>query len=388
MKKHFIFLTAIAVASLASCQKNVSSVPEEPVFEGPVGVVKVSVVTPVQLTRASTDAILDSKINSIQLFVFDDHGKLETSRYEASYDGTDALTLTTKTGVKTIYAVLNSKRLNFSTLNKFETEANLAYNDLSENSVTNLLMVGKNTIDVAEFDKNKNASAQAQSLQVRVKRLAAKVQLDQIIVNFDNTMLEGGQLAIQDIYLVNVVGKSPYGVQNAGLPGDQAPTTGIPIALPSAMLSDMGNWYNKGTLQSPATSAPAVTYDQGLGDTFVCSGNYVKGTAKAMNRVFLAYPNPSENYQNTPSPAAPVHTALVIKGRLKSGSLIDTPVDKDTYYTFDLPAIEANKVYQITKIKISMAGADTPGERVITGSIDGSVVVDQWSDTIPLSYDF
>ena len=382
MKLSFLPLF-LGTAFLAACGKPELSLTDD--VPQTSGVIAVRIQTPFpESSKAATDAISDSKINSIQLFVFNDTGQLETSRYEAAYDGSQVITITTKTGAKTVYAVLNSARLNFTTLSKFETEATLEYNDLSENTPTSLLMVGKNSISVNEFDKNKNPSAAAQALTIRVKRLAAKVQLDQVTVNFDGTMLEGGELAIQDIYLVNVVGKSPYGVQSIGTEADKA-GTGIPIALPAAQRSNMTNWYNKGSFVS---GAPAVTFDQSLGEGFKCSGNYVKGTAKAMNRVFFAYPNIAEAYQTDANVTAPVHTALVIKGRLKSAAAIDAAIDKDTYYTFDLPALEANKVYQITNINLTMAGADNPGDRVTTGQVDGNVTVDDWTGNINLTYDF
>lgn len=394
MKKTLLF-SAIVLLGAIACQKNTPVGPiDEPALDGPTGVISVSVHTPMPETKAAKSSIQDSKINSIQLFVFDANGRLETSRYEASYDGSTPVTITTKTGTKTVYAVLNSQRLNFSTIDKFEgSDSNgtgMAYNDLGENTVTKLIMTGKNTITVNEYDKNKDASATAQSLTIRVKRLAAKVQLDKITVDFRNTALEGGELAVQEIYLVNVVGKSPYGVQSIGT-SEAAATTGIPVALPNSMFTAINaNWYSMGTLPASLTGIPAVTYDQALGDAYKCTGAEVAGTAKTMDRVFFCYPNRAEAYQEGATPANPVHTSLVIKGRIKSNgtTYIDPAIDKDTWYTFDLPAIEPNKVYQITDIKITMPGADTPGERIITGKTDMSVAVDEWTQTVELKYEF
>ena len=383
MKKLFSILSvAFLMVGLVACQKaGTSSVVED---KTPQGSFNITIQSPADLTKAATGDILDSKINCAQVFVFDASGKLETSRYVESYDGSAPISITTKVGSKTVYVVLNSSRLNFTSLAKFETEASLALGDLVDNGATKLVMVGKNTIVVNEYDRNKNPEAAEQSLVVRVKRLAAKVQLDQVKVNFDGTTLEGGELAIQDVYLVNVVGKSPFGVASIGTEADWK-TTGIPLALPAASLATMSNWYSLSVLSE---NAPAVTYDKNLGDNYKCTGDYVKGTAKTMNLAYFAYPNSATAYQTTSEVTTPVHTSLVIKGHLKSGSYSDVAVDKDTYYTFDLPVLQPNMVYKITNIDITMAGADNPGERIVTGKVSGSVVVDEWTDTVELSYEF
>ena len=394
MKKLAFLFAAVAVAGMVSCQKNSSPVAQdEPVQK--TGVISVSIQTPTKETKAAKSSINDGKINSIQIFVFDAEGKVETSRYESSWNGSDPISVTTKTGAKTVYAILNAARQNFSTIAKLEGNSNQAgagmeyFTNLSDNAVDNLVMSGKNTVTVTAYDKNAPGAA-PQELTIRVKRLAAKVQLDKVTVDFRNTSLEGTELAIQDIYLVNVVGKSPYGIATPGTAASPT-TTGLPVALPNSVLSTMTNWYSLMKLPNPVTGSPAITYDLNLGDAYKCSGDYVAGTAKTMDRVFFCYPNPATAVQQSlVVPDAPVRTSIVIKGHLKNTSTVyvDTGIDKDTYYTFDLPAIEANKVYQIKNINITMAGADQPGERVSVGKVDMSIVVDEWFDAVELNYEF
>ena len=394
MKKIFVLLS-IALMSVVACQRN--EIPhvggDDTVLDGATGKLAVSIQMPVEETKVVKGSVQDSKINSIQLFVFGSDGRLETSRYESSYDGSSPITITSKTGTKTVYAVLNSKRLDFGNIDKFEGTssegAGLAYNDLNENTETKLIMSGKNTINVEEWDKNKGSTnADIQPLVIRVKRLAAKVQFDKVTVDFRNTAYEGGQLDIQEIYLVNVVGKSPYGVQSVGTLENPA-TTGVPIVLPNNIFNDINNWYWMGTRPGSIPAGdPSVIYDLGLTE-YVCSGTTVANESKVIDRVFFCYPNRSEVYQSgSDTPQSPVHTSLVIKARIQSGSFVSPAIDKSTWYTFDLPVIEANKVYQIKDIKITMAGADNPGERVITGKADMSVVVDEWTSTVELYYDF
>lgn len=384
MKKHFIILTALAVASLASCQKNVQTASdwEEPVLEGPTGVISVKIQTPEPDSKSAT--LADNAISTVQLFVFGTDNKLETSKYFQTYTSGTDLKITAKKGDgKTLYVVLNAPRLNFSSLSRFESPSAASIDDLVDLSINtreHLVMVGKNTVNVVEYDANKTADPVLSPVTVHVKRLAAKVVLDKITVDFRNTALEGGAFTVNQVYLVNVVGKSPLGVSSIG---SGTADTGIPVALPSQVFNQMTYWYSPATL---ASGAPEMTFDATVNDP-VCS---VAGDEKNLGLIYLAYPNNAEAYQEGKSVTSPVHTALVIKATVSSNNFIDTAItNKVTYYTFDLPALEANKLYQITNITISMLGADNPGERVVTGRVNPTITVDNWTNgNISLSYDF
>ena len=382
MKKHSILLlAALPVAFLLSCVKNPAlPVDDELLLEGPTGVISVQLETPATETKAAS--IADNDIKSVQLFVYSGDGTLETSKYFADYTSGTDLKITAKTGSKTLYVLLNADRLNFSRLSRFESPSTSGTDDLadlSKNTSEKLIMVGKKTVDVKEYDPNKTSSPVTSDVSVHVKRLTSKIVLDKVTVDFRNTVLEGGSLDIQQIYLVNVVGKSPYGVSDEG---DGSAEKGNPVALPSSHFSTMANWYSKATF---ADNAPAVTFDL-YSSSLGCN---VSGNETSIGRSYLAYPNGADEYQTGASVTAPVHTSLVIKAKAKSGSLADTPVDKLTYYTFDLPKLEANKLYRITNIKITMLGADNPGERVTTGKVNPTIIVDEWTDgVVNLEYDF
>lgn len=380
-KSHFMLAAALPVALLFSCAKN-TAIPleKEPLLEGPTGVISVQLQTPASETKATS--LSDNDVKSVQLFVYTSEGTLETSKYFADYNSGTDLKITAKTGSKTLYVVLNADRLNFSKMSRFDSPSTTGTDDLadlSKNTADKLIMVGKKNVDVREYDPNKNASPVTSDVSVHVKRLTSKILLDKVTVDFRNTALEGGSLDIQQIYLVNVVGKSPYGVADEG---DGSAAKGNPVTLPSSHLNTMTNWYSKGTLSD---GAPAVTFDH-LSSNLSCN---VSGNETAIGRSYLAYPNPADEYQASPSVTAPVHTCLVIKAKAKSGSLIDTPIDKNTYYTFDLPKLEANKLYRITNINITMLGADNPGERITTGKVKPTIIVDEWTDgLVNLEYDF
>lgn len=388
MKKILSYLFSLCmVLGLASCQKNIPAPDVDgPELDGPTGVISVKLMASDGETKATAIADGPADISSVQLFVFTTDGKLETSKYFDSYNSSTDLKITAKQGAgKTLYVVLNSARLNFSSIDRFENPSSSSIADLvdlSANTTEKVIMVGKNTVDVVEYDPNKTASPVLSPVTVHLKRLTAKVVLDQINVDFRNTALEGGTFTLNQVYLVNVVGKSPYGVQTIGT---GTADTGIPVALPTAHMNTLSYWYNVTTLQS-SPLAPAVTYDAAIADP-TCS---VSGSPKALGLMYLAYPNPADAFQESATaPSAPVHTSIVLKATVTSGGNVDAPINKVTYYTFDLPKLEANKLYRITKIDITMLGADNPGERVVTGKIDPTITVDDWTPYVQnLTYEF
>lgn len=372
MKRTFLILTAAlsALCALPSCQKSASSSPADEQLSGPTGVVRIDIGIP--QTKSDNGGLKDYQINSVQVIVFDESGKKETDRFEtlaSPVQNTTSMTITTKTGVKTVYAILNSPRLTESAQDKMEAHLS----DLSENSCTNLVMSGKNDINVTEYDKNKDSNAAPQTMNIHVKRLAAMVQLDKVTVDFRNTALEGGTFTIQEIYLKNVVGKAPLGVTGS-------PETDMPMVLPDAAHTNYENWYNKGTKQ--ASGAPEVTFDVW---TKTCT---VAGTATALSRDLFAYPNKTAG-DSTADTFSQRKTRLVIKAHVTASTNTSPGVDKDTYYTFDLPALVANNVYKISNINITMLGKDDDNDdkKSLVGRVTPTITVDPWTGTTTLKYE-
>ncbi len=373
MKSVFSFLlSASLLASLFSCQKNPAAEVGEEVLspDGPTGIISVSIKTPVTETKSPTTE--DNAVKSVQLFVFTPDGKLETSKYVDNYTPSTELRITAKTGEKTLYAILNSKRLHFTKVSSFEQPLEAELNDLAENTREKLIMVGKNQVKVEEYNSLTHTESK---VTVPVKRLVSKIVLQKVTVDFQGTTLENGSFSIQDVYLVNVVGKAPYGVKDSG----------SPIALyETGFFGTMAHWYSKATYSG---TAPDMTYD--LNYNKICSN--VNGGQTDIGLSYLAYPNNATQPQNGTRETditQPVMTALVIKAHVKSGTYSDAAIDQDTYYTFDLPQLEPDKQYLITNITITMLGAEKPGERVTSGKITPVIEVDPWTEDINISYDF
>lgn len=367
MRKTHHLLLATAIACTLSCQKNVPI--QGP--DGQTGLLEVTIGVP--QTKSDNTALKDYQINSYQVFVFDSNGKKETDRYASittsPAQNTVQVTVTTRTGAKTVYAIVNSPRLSFATLTALEGHLS----DLKENSHTSLVMSGKNAKTVTEYDKNKDGEVVPQTMDIVVKRLAAMVQLDAVTVDFRNTSLEGGTFTIQEIYLKNVVGRAPLGVS-----GD--PQTDMPLPLGDTDHTNYDYWYNK--LSKQASGAPAVTFEA---FTKSCT---VAGTPTPIAHDLFAYPNKTDS-DNTENTFSQRKTRLVIKAHVTSGTFSSPAVDEDTYYTFDLPVLVANNIYKIKNINITMLGKsdDTDDSKSLAGRITPTITVNPWTDTTELNYE-
>lgn len=387
MKRFFsLFLTLAAAISLLSCNKNAPAVSGDAPEAVPDATLTVNIGMENEAVKATAAQVKDFQIGKVQVFVFDSAGKLETSYYEEGLDKniTHSVKIATFTGAKTVYVIVNHNRITHfkphtTTITNLEAEIT----DLSMNTPSSLVMSGKNSVNVKKYGNNGAAGTDGDlsAVSVYVKRLAAMIQLDNLQVDFRGTDLEGATFTVQQIYLKNVVGKSRLGV--SGLTG-AANSAVLPLAIDDATHSNIDNWYNKFTLQ--ASGAPAVTYESDM--DVACN---VSGTATAMARHLFAYPNRQDTDTHSPATGtfSPRHTRFVIKAHVKAAAGY-SDYDADTFYVFDLPVLQANNIYKITSIKITMLGKDSDDkdDDLQAGKIQPTITVDPWNGPISLSYEF
>lgn len=379
MKKLYVFAAALAATvGFVSCNK--TDAPSSSIeAERPVGAITVK-INSVDETKAALSNMKDFQINSVQVFVFDASGRLETDKYVGSLsaDTHTDVTVNTKTGDKTVYALVNHSRLNLTPGSTGEQLTNFEarLTDLSENSATNLVMSGRNVITVTDVNNNGTIGA-PQTMNIFVKRLASRIQLDAVKVDFRDGSLAGATFTIQEIYLKNVVGKSPIGVQgNTAVAGSSV----APIILPDAQHTNYDNWYNKGVKEAGAPACIDDVYSQ------ACT---VEGVATPQNRVLFAFPNKTVGDSNAAT-FVQRHSRLVIKAHVtKSG--ITPSIDKDTYYVLDLPVLVANTIYEIQNVNITMLGKDSDDDDsdIDVGKFTPTITVDPWNPSITqLNYEF
>ena len=383
MKRFFsLFLTLAAAIGLLSCNKNAPAVSGDAPEAVPDATLTVNIGMENEAVKATAAQVKDFQIGKVQVFVFDAAGKLETSYYEQGLDKntTHSVKIATFTGAKTVYVIVNHNRITHfkphtTTVANLEAEIT----DLSMNTPSSLVMSGKNSVNVKKYGNNGAAGTDGDlsAVSVYVKRLAAM----NLQVDFRGTDLEGATFTVQQIYLKNVVGKSRLGV--SGLTG-AANSAVLPLAIDDATHSNIDNWYNKFTLQ--ASGAPAVTYESDMDAT--CN---VSGTATAMARHLFAYPNRQDTDTHSPATGtfSPRHTRFVIKAHVKAAAGY-SDYDADTFYVFDLPVLQANNIYKITSIKITMLGKDSDDkdDDLQAGKIQPNITVDPWNGTTSLSYEF
>lgn len=377
MIKHILSFTAsVALLGLLSCSQEPA--PEH--LQATVGGRLTIEIGPEPSTKSAYSERQDNQISCYQVLVFDAQGRLETDYYSEITPTSNSVSvnIATFTGTKTVYAVVNYKRLTLAkdySLSTFEALTS----DLKDNSPTKLVMVGKNEVTVTEYDKNKNPSAAPQSMSIYVKRLAAMVVLDKITVDFSKTSLAGASFSIQEIYLKNVVGKCHLGL--SGLTGSENADV-LPNALDNDEHTNYDNWYNKGTKQ--ATGAPEVTVDSWSHNCPEVAG----GAGNALGRCLFAYPNKTTTDSHD-SVFSQRMTRLVIKALVTKADV--TPAGGvSTYYVFDLPVLLSNRVYRVSKVDITMLGKDNDDsdEDLQAGKVSPMITVDNWVDAAPLNFEF
>ena len=413
MNKSFIFLlTAAALAGALSCSKSQGAA--EPAGPQRDGAITVTIATDTDTKAAFVSQnTTDRKINSVQIFVFDKDGKLETDYWDGNAASTAASaasgsyqkTIATFAGDKTVYAVVNRARLALPKefpLAKFEGRDASVYanqygasaactilSDLSENSYgedMNLVMSGFNTVTVSEYNTNKIPGDMPEGVNIVVKRLAAMVMLKDITVNFANTSLEGASFVIKDIYLRNVVGRSCVGMTDKlGSPDAAGESSILPVSLQTVSGATFGNvasWYNRGA--ASVNKGPAVTFDDNIGQTV----SNVSGTATPVGRALLAYPNPQDEDSNAQE-FGPRHTRLVIKALIQKEGVFANEAEGTCWYTFDLPELKSNVIYKVANINITMFGSNADDDTLNDdpGRINAQISVKTWTEAEALNYD-
>ena len=208
MKKKVSLLLA-ATTLLAACNKQEQMpLPETQTY----GTIELSIDADSGLQTKAVEAYTtaqtyESQVNKVQVFVFGSDGKIN---YYKNLGTSLTGSITTSSGSKTVYAVVNGPDLStVGTLSELEAKAV----DLSANSTTastGFVMAGKASCTVSSSSVN---------CAITVSRLAARVVLKSVTNALPASY---GALKIERVFLSNVVG-------NQNLAGTASPST----------------WYNK-----------------------------------------------------------------------------------------------------------------------------------------------
>ena len=322
----------MAILSLACTKENPS---EEAPQQAQIATLQVNVSDGVT-TRATS--VKDSQIGTgegdIQVLVFNSDGNLVA--FGKNNASSSNLTISMPTGVVKCYAVVNSSE-DLSSVSK-ESVLLQKSSYLKNNATSKMEMIGSAT---------KTVSAGVNSVTIPVKRFAAKMQIDKITPAFTSPAHKAMEFKLTGIYLINVNGSCPY-------------------SQVSTASTDNGMWYNKQKYVSGECNA--LISDKFDSSVLMQNSDGIV-TAYSGSHYLYCYPNPVTT-DSSASTWSNRFTRLVVETTLGGTTY---------YYPVNIPAPAANTLYQITNMKITGLGSDSPDKLVEKGTISVSITVTDWS---------
>lgn len=404
-----ILLCSALLAGVASCNKNnetqVSDLPQD---SGLLAII-VAAQDGLSQTKANASEVADRKIetriNTIQIFVFNEDGsKKETEKYidNLSSENSSVVTLTSLIGAKRIWAVVNAPRMYLNTESELLTKASNLGDCNSTATGGGLTMVGaaaptnpENTVpivagsvDIGKYTVSDPTSVT--TITIPVYRLAARISLEKLTVDFRGTNLEGHSFTVKDIYLKNVVNSCYFNGASPVLADD---TNFWSNRIKG--YSDNNNWM----VDKEGKDIKNLVSDTSL--SIACDVSSNGGSGNAMGKYYYVYPNNITTDVRSASWTAPRRTRLVIHA-VVNGSRVQ---NKDTYYVFSIGdedsivsgqtaadfrnVIYGNHTYTISNISITMLGKDNDNDDSVpeSGKATITVNVEGWGGNTELSYE-
>ena len=331
MFKRGLFMAFVAIASLACSKEN----PSEQVPEGTqMATLEVNVSDGVA-TRATSvkDSQIGTAAGDIQVLIFNSAGNLVGFGENAA--SSSSISMSVPTGSVKCYAVVNSSE-NLKTITK-ESGLLAKTSYLKNNSVTKMEMIGS---------ASKTIATGANSVSIPVKRFAAKVQIDKITPAFTAPAHKAQEFKLTGIYLVNVNGSCPYTLTSTAGSTDY--------------------WYNK--MKYVSGDCNALISDK-LSSPVTLQASADAVTPYTTSHYLYCYPNPVTT-DSSSSSWSNRYTRLVVETTLGGTTY---------YYPVNIPTPAANTLYQITNMKITGLGSDSPDKLVEKGSVSVSITVTDWS---------
>lgn len=228
---------------------------------------------------------------------------------------------------------------------------------LSENALGRLIMTGSEVFTPTETVVATDGTYAAQEVNVRVKRLVARIDVSGISIDFsEKPHLASRTFVLKGIYLTNLYRTTRYG--NDYFFSD---------------LSDVrSSWYNTGGWHRGESAEGGI--DAMVGDIDLDTV-LDEGTPYTVSHSFYAYANPtakSDDNHDTDGAWTKRCTRIVIEVTMD---------DDPMYYTVDVPAMNRNYIYSLKDVVIRDLGLDDPesGEKLDDAfSASFSVFADDW----------
>ena len=324
MRKKFIY-AAIAASALIGCTENDAEPLAGGKVEEPEFILNVSV--PVVATKSMENAD-DDAVGDVQILIFDEDGIMEA--YGNTVNGTE-LSVRCTAGQKSVVAVVNGTDL--SSVRTRTGLQGMKSDLLNDNTPGHLVMDG-------EINYVIDGSKTNYDITVPVKRMASKISLGRVALDFDIQHWDDTDFRIESVYLINVAGTMNY--------------------ISSA---DPTSWYNKLKLENGGKKS--ILYDLLPTPVSVDIDTPYTGVHN-----FYCYPNPAADSSDPEwSPRA---TRFVIEATFDG---------EKCFYPVTMPVITRNKSYTVNLV-IKRPGSSSPDKPVQTYWGDSTVDVQDWDEYI------
>lgn len=337
-------IAAVAVLSLASCNKDIDS-PSVPVQKVQKSEVTLNIADYASSTKAvQTES--EAKVNSIQVFIF--NGDNLDVYHNASADEitSGVVTMQGTVGTRDIYVLVNAPDLSsyVSKTALLAKESLLADNAQSGDS----FVMGGSIVDanvIADY-----------SATISVKRFVARIQLLKVTRNFENASLQSLPFEIQKFYVANAATNRPYS-----------------FGEPSAYI-----WNNKVGVDGGALK----TGDVFLYEKPATAISIANGASDETAHVFYAYANADEGDASADPAVEAVKTRLVVEAKVG-----------ENYYTYpiEMPSFDPNKSYKIVELVLTRLGNNSNGDDTIDddedepiefASAELTIQVEDWTEVL------
>ena len=330
MKTIKLFCLAGLVICLPACQKNFSTMLDDPAPSGETGEVTFYLGGVTSGTRAGSDAF-DDDVQSARIAVYNPSGTLVTT---GTVTGNSSVTLSVPLGVNGYKAVAIAN-------------GNKDPNDYQQDSVfmrqfssfEDNLAANRDYLEMVGVESNLRFMEQTPYV-VRVNRLAAKVEIDQIVHATNND----ASISITGIYLINVNTQCNF---NKEVPQYE--------------------WRQKQAYTSSETNVVKKT-----ADILATPVNIPRDGSYTTPHYFYCYPNLTTT-DSSASTWSPRYTRLVVEAKYNGVTC---------YYPINIVGtnklLESNKLYKIESLRITGPGSSSPDVPIAKGSIDFSIHVSPW----------
>ena len=351
-KTSLLFAALMGMVALTSCNKdivseNIPNMPQEQVSEGQM-ILSLDFPEAIQtkaVTAYTTAQTYESQVNSVQILVFDSAGKID--KYYNAGKTTSGISISTVTGAKTVWAVVNGPDLSScGTMSALQSTAITLGGNNSTTASTGFIMAGSASCTVGTSTVN---------CAITVSRFVSRVAL----VSVTNSLPASyGSLTVNCAYLSNVVG-------NQNMAGNASAAT----------------WYNKFGRADESTQVSSHIID---GSTYKAScpdltyksisGTAAVGASHTPSTPYLFYCFPNSS---TTAPAAfstsfaAQRTVLVVKATV-GGTAYYYPV------VLDDAAPARNSSYTVG-LTITGPGSTDPNQPVAKGNMSASITVSPWA---------